>query len=78
LELASSNGMTLASFMTTRRDALHGDDKTSEMLGRIQKQVMTLDSGDVTEALQILVDAGAIRMEPNGHVIDGYEIPHTQ
>ena len=78
LELASSNGMTLASFMTTRRDALHGDDKTSQMLGRIQKQVMTLDSGDVTEALQILVDAGAIRMEPNRHVIDDSEIPHTQ
>ena len=78
LELASSNGMTLASFMTTRRDALHGDDKTSEMLGRIQKQVMTLDSDDVTETLQILVDAGAIRMEPNGHVIDDSEIPHTQ
>ena len=64
--------------MATRKDSLHGDDKTLEMLGRIQKQVVTLDSGDVTEALQILVDAGAIRMEPNGHVIDGYEIPHTQ
>ena len=25
LELASSNGMTLASFMTTRKDSLHGD-----------------------------------------------------
>ena len=25
LELASANGMTLASFMTTRKDSLHGD-----------------------------------------------------
>ena len=26
LELASANGMTLASFMTTRKDSLHGDE----------------------------------------------------
>jgi hypothetical protein len=25
LELAAANGMTLASFMTTRKDSLHGD-----------------------------------------------------
>ena len=25
LELATANGMTLASFMTTRKDSLHGD-----------------------------------------------------
>ena len=78
LKLAEANGQSLASFTSTRRDALHGDDKTLEMLGRIQKQVMTLDSGDVAEALQILVDAGAIRMEPNGHIIDDSGIPNTQ
>jgi hypothetical protein len=61
LQLAEANGATLQSFMATRKDSLHGDDKTLEMLGRIEKQVLTLDSSDVTEALQILVDAGAIR-----------------
>ena len=54
--------------MATRKDSLYGDDKTLDMLGRIQKQAVTLDSGDITEALQILADAGAIRMEPNEHV----------
>ena len=69
--MAEANGATLQSFMATRKDSLYGDDKTLEMLGRIQKQAMTLDSGDVAEALQILADAGAIRMEPNGHVAGG-------
>ena len=62
LKLAEANGATLQSFMATRKDSLYGDDKTLEMLGRIQKQVMALDPSDVTEALQILADAGAIRM----------------
>ena len=70
LKLAEANGATLQSFMATRKDSLYGDDKTLEMLGRIQKQAVTLDSGDVAKALRILADAGAIRMEPNGHVID--------
>ena len=70
LQLAAANGSTLQSFMSTRKDSLHGDDKTLDMLGRIQKQAVTLDSSDVAEALRILADAGAIRMEPNGHVID--------
>ena len=75
LELAAANGMTLASFMATRKDSLHGDDQTLGMRGPIQQQAVTLDFGDVTEVLQVLADAGAIRMEPNGHVIDGSEIP---
>ena len=74
LQLAEANGATLQSFMSTRKDSLQGDDKTLDMLGRIQKQVMALDPSDVREALQVLADAGAIRMEPNGHVIDGSEI----
>jgi len=78
LKLAEANGATLQSFMATRKDSLSGDDKTLEMLGRFQKQVVTFDPSDVTEALQILVDAGAIRMEPNGHVIDDSGIPNTQ
>jgi hypothetical protein len=39
--------------------------------GPIQQQVVTLDFGDVTEALQVLADAGAIRMDPNGHGLNG-------
>ena len=33
----------------------------------IQHQVVTLDVGDITDALQTLRDAGAIRVERNGH-----------
>jgi len=33
----------------------------------IQHEVVTLELGDVTAALATLRDAGAIRMEPNGH-----------
>ena len=32
----------------------------------IRHQVMTIDLGDVTSALQVLADAGAVRLEPNG------------
>jgi len=37
----------------------------------IQSESIRIDIGDVTEALKVLADAGAIRMEPNGHIIDG-------
>ena len=40
----------------------------------IQHQVVTLDIGDITEALSTLRDAGAIRVESNGHnpvAVDG-------
>jgi hypothetical protein len=33
----------------------------------IQHQVVTLDVGDITDALNALRDAGAIRVERNGH-----------
>ena len=33
----------------------------------IQHQGVTLDVGDITEALSTLRDAGAVRMETNGH-----------
>ena len=33
----------------------------------IQHQVVTLDVGDITDALQALRDAGAVRVEANGH-----------
>ena len=33
----------------------------------IQHQVVTLDVGDIADALQTLRDAGAIRVETNGH-----------
>ena len=39
--------------------------------GPIQQQVVTLDFGDVTEALRVLADAGAIRVDPNGHGTNG-------
>ena len=32
----------------------------------IRHQVMTVSLGDVTSALQVLADAGAVRLEPNG------------
>ena len=40
----------------------------------IQHEVLTLDIGDITEAISVLRDAGAIRVEPNGHtpaIVDG-------
>ena len=33
----------------------------------IQHEVVTLDIGDITEALSALRDAGAVRLESNGH-----------
>ena len=33
----------------------------------IQHEVVTIDIGDITEALRTLQDAGAIRVETNGH-----------
>ena len=46
----------------------------------IQHEVVTLDIGDVTEALTTLQNAGAIRMEPNGHApvaLDGIHTAQT-
>jgi hypothetical protein len=40
----------------------------------IQHEVMTLDIGDISEAISVLRDAGAIRVESNGHapiILDG-------
>ena len=33
----------------------------------IQHEVMTLDVGDITRAIEVLRDAGAVRLESNGH-----------
>ena len=33
----------------------------------IQHEVMTLDVGDITQAIEVLRDAGAVRLETNGH-----------
>ena len=46
----------------------------------IQHEGVTLDIGDVTEALTTLQNAGAIRMEPNGHApvaLDGIHTAQT-
>ena len=46
----------------------------------IQHEVVTLDIGDVTEALSTLRDAGAIRVESNGHsdiALDGVHTPQA-
>ena len=46
----------------------------------IQHEVVTLDIGDVTEALSTLRDAGAIRVESNGHApvaLDGLHTAQT-
>ena len=46
----------------------------------IQHQVVTLDVGDITSALQTLRDAGAIRVERNGHsdvALDGVYPPQA-
>ena len=43
----------------------------------IQHEVVTLDLGDITEALTTLQDAGAIRMEPNGHAPIALDGIHT-
>ena len=37
----------------------------------IQHESIRIDIGDVTAALGVLADAGAIRLEPNGHVVNG-------
>ena len=43
----------------------------------IQHEVVTLDLGDITEALTTLQDAGAIRVEPNGHAPIALDGIHT-
>lgn len=43
----------------------------------IQHEVVTLDLGDVTEALTTLQNAGAIRMESNGHTPIALDGIHT-
>ena len=35
--------------------------------GAIQHEVITLDIGDITEAISVLRDAGVVRLETNGH-----------
>jgi len=37
----------------------------------IQHESIRIDIGDVTEALRVLADAGAIRVDPNGHGTNG-------
>ena len=40
----------------------------------IRHEVITLDIGDITEAISVLRDAGAVRVETNGHsaaIVDG-------
>jgi hypothetical protein len=46
----------------------------------IQHEVMTLDVGDITEAIEVLRDAGAVRLDTNGHApasLDGIHPPQT-
>ena len=41
----------------------------------IQHEVMTLDVGDIAEALSVLRDSGAVRVEANGYapaIVDGF------
>jgi hypothetical protein len=40
----------------------------------IQHEVMTLDVGDIAEAISVLRDSGVVRVEANGHapvIVDG-------
>ena len=40
----------------------------------IKHEVLTLDIGDISEAISVLRDAGAVRVESNGHapiIVDG-------
>ena len=43
----------------------------------IQHEVVTLDIGDITEALSALRDAGAVRLESNGHAPVALDGVHT-
>ena len=43
----------------------------------IQHEVITLDIGDITEAISVLRDAGAVRLESNGHSPAAMESLHT-
>jgi hypothetical protein len=43
----------------------------------IQHEVITLDIGDITEALTVLQDAGAVRVESNGHSPVALDALHT-
>ena len=37
----------------------------------IQHEVVSVELGDINDALQVLATAGAIRLEPNGHQLNG-------
>ena len=44
----------------------------------IQHEVLTLDVGEIAEAIAVLRDAGAVRVETNGHsaaIVDGLHTP---
>ena len=43
----------------------------------IRHEVITLDVGDITEAISVLRDAGAVRLESNGHSPAAVESLHT-
>ena len=43
----------------------------------IRHEVITLDVGDITEAISVLRDAGAVRLESNGHSPAAMESLHT-
>ena len=43
----------------------------------IRHEVITLDIGDITEALTVLQDAGAVRVEANGHSPVALDALHT-
>ena len=43
----------------------------------IQHEVLTLDIGDITEAITVLRDAGAVRLETNGHAPTSLDGIHT-
>ena len=43
----------------------------------IRHEVITLDIGDITEAISVLRDAGAVRLESNGHSPAAVESLHT-
>ena len=43
----------------------------------IRHEVITLDIGDITEAISVLRDAGAVRLESNGHSPAAMESLHT-
>ena len=43
----------------------------------IRHEVVTIDIGDITEALKTLQDAGAIRVETNGYYPPALDALHT-